>query len=144
MQFACEVCMNCGSRKILRNNGTYRERNEAHLVRRLSNKVALRAVAAHKNLHVVWARATNDGPATDLFRPVPDHRRVMTEGFDVLLREKLTVIILLFIGPVLNQLGYLLNSSSGSLLICSGTPEHPLLQMEDHWRSRNRPAYCIH
>lgn len=56
--------------------GTYRDRNEALLIRRLPKDVARRGVPAHQNREPQRITTTG-GPATDLSRGPPDHLRVM-------------------------------------------------------------------
>jgi hypothetical protein len=63
----------------------FRDRKKALLIWCLPHEVARRTVATHKNAGwMTWPPTeviTCGGPATDLFRVLPDHLRVMTAHF---------------------------------------------------------------
>jgi|SRR3954452_11752305 hypothetical protein len=83
----------------------FRDRKEALLIRCLSHEVTRRAVAAHQNAGwMTWPPTeviTCGSPATDLFRVLPDHLRVMTAHFPggTPTRVHATVPIVLFSDP---------------------------------------------
>ena len=87
--------------------GTYRDRNEALLIRFLPNDVARLAVAAVQNVPSI--RSATGGRATNLGRCIPDHLRVMTDqwvSWAPIITDQLAVIIILFGDPALLHLGH--------------------------------------
>ena len=66
----------------------------------LPNKIARRVVATYQNFYL----RTTGGPATDLARVMPDHRRVMT-GRSPSVWNRAAVISRLFVDPTLDHTG---------------------------------------
>jgi hypothetical protein len=83
-------------------------KEEALLIRLLFHVVARWAVAAHQNAEWMtsggWPTIGGCGPTTDLCRAPPDHLRVMSARKPILRCQYATMIILLFVDPVLHAL----------------------------------------
>ncbi|MGA9151946.1 MAG: hypothetical protein WBZ36_15315 [Candidatus Nitrosopolaris sp.] len=78
---------------------SYRDRNEALLIRLLHKDVARLVVAAHQNAE--WMTTTTADPATDRGCVPPDHLRVMTDRLvcRYIRSDRAAVIIVLFGDP---------------------------------------------